>query len=248
MKKVKYIKIKQFFADHPMGDMLKSICNPSGEDCNVTQEYDGIVFRLDSTTEDYFDEDGNKIRSVWVGFLNGPEENWQVSETKYDGNTNTHKSKRSNGSTDFIYDDHGNLVSILSYNKQGEVVRREDHELTYNEKGLLVKDIQHGSYTKEIKFEYDESGREICKLTLDDGVLTWKESRFYDEKGNLSRMEQAFYGDDLFDPHTDTPHYTLVSTFKREYDEEGRCVLEYLCCEDGLSSDELTTWEYQFWD
>ena len=59
-------------------------------------------------------------------------------------------------------------------------------------------------------------------------------------------MEQAFYGDGLFDEFSDTPHYTLMSEFTYEYDEYGNWIVQYMCAKDEMGPDELLIREIEY--
>ena len=59
-------------------------------------------------------------------------------------------------------------------------------------------------------------------------------------------MEQAFYGDGLFDEFSDTPHYTLMSEFTYEYDEYGNWIVQYMCAKDEMGPDELFIREIEY--
>ncbi len=59
-------------------------------------------------------------------------------------------------------------------------------------------------------------------------------------------MEQAFYGDGFFHDFSDTPHYTLISEFRYEYDKYGNWILQYMCAKDEMGPDELFIREIEY--
>lgn len=94
--------------------------------------------------------------------------------------------------------------------------------------------------------EIDLTSQPIIKRTLIEGKLSWLEKEYYNERGEITLMEQAFYGDGLLDDFRDTPYYTLVSEFTYEYDDYGNWVVQYMCAKDGMSPDELFIREIEY--
>ena len=78
--------------------------------------------------------------------------------------------------------------------------------------------------------EIDLNNQPVIKRTLQDGKLSWLEKNYYNERGEIILMEQAFYGDGLFDEFSDTPHYTLMSEFTYEYNEHGNAIGLFSIC------------------
>jgi hypothetical protein len=74
----------------------------------------------------------------------------------------------------------------------------------------------------------------------------WLEKNYYNERGEIILMVQAFYGDGLFDEFSDTPHYTLMSEFTYEYDEHGNWIVQYMCAKDEMGPDELFIREIEY--
>lgn len=97
------------------------------------------------------------------------------------------------------------------------------------------------------KEEQHEFKPHTIDYTYKNGHVSWIEQHNYNERRELIHMEQAFYGDGLFDDFQDTPKYTLISDLTYEYDEYGNWVLCYLHCVDGLQPDELTIREIEYW-
>lgn len=186
MPKLKHIREKRFFASHPLYDAMNNICNPTGESCGVETTYNGQKFKLDSTIDTYYDEEGKTEREVMVTNLNEPEEKWTV------------------------------------YKKNAEELANRHHE------------------------EVDLTNQPVIKRTLQDGKLSWLEKDYYNERGEITLMEQAFYGDGFFDEFSEKPHYTLISEFTYEYDEYGNWTLQYLYAKDGLTADELVIREIEY--
>lgn len=186
MPKFKHIREKSFFASHPLYDAVRTICNPTGENCGATANYNGEEFQLDTTIDTYYDETGKPEREVMVTNLDQPEEKWTV------------------------------------YKRDAkELVRRTQEEINL-------------------------TNQPIIKRTLQDGKLSWLDKRYYNERGEITLMEQAFYGDGLFDDFSDTPHYTLISEFTYEYDEYGNWILQYMCAKDEMGPDELYIREIEY--
>jgi hypothetical protein len=94
--------------------------------------------------------------------------------------------------------------------------------------------------------EIDLNNQPVIKRTLQDGKLSWLEKNYYNERGEIILMEQAFYGDGLFDEFSDTPHYTLMSEFTYEYDEHGNWIVQYMCAKDEMGPDELFIREIEY--
>ena len=94
--------------------------------------------------------------------------------------------------------------------------------------------------------EIDLNNQPVIKRTLQDGKLSWLEKNYYNERGEIILMEQAFYGDGLFDEFSDTPHYTLMSEFTYEYDEYGNWIVQYMCAKDEMGPDELLIREIEY--
>ena len=94
--------------------------------------------------------------------------------------------------------------------------------------------------------EIDLNNQPVIKRTLQDGKLSWLEKNYYNERGEIILMEQAFYGDGLFDEFSDTPHYTLMSEFTYEYDEHGNWIVQYMCAKDEMGPDELFIKEIEY--
>jgi len=94
--------------------------------------------------------------------------------------------------------------------------------------------------------EIDLTNQPIIKRTIKDGKLSWLEKNYYNERGQIALMEQAFYGDGLLDDFQDTPHYTLISEFTYEYDEYGNWVVQYMCAKDEMRPDELFIREIEY--
>jgi hypothetical protein len=94
--------------------------------------------------------------------------------------------------------------------------------------------------------EIDLTNQPIIKRTLQDGKLSWLEKTYYNERGQIALMEQAFYGDGLLDEFSDKPHYTLVSEFTYEYDQYGNWVVQYMCAKDEMGPDELFIREIEY--
>ena len=94
--------------------------------------------------------------------------------------------------------------------------------------------------------EIDLDNQPVIKRTLQDGKLSWLEKNYYNERGEIILMEQAFYGDGLFDEFSDTPHYTLMSEFTYEYDEHGNWIVQYMCAKDEMGPDELFIREIEY--
>ncbi len=94
--------------------------------------------------------------------------------------------------------------------------------------------------------EIDLTNQPVIKRTLKDGKLSWLEKNYYNERGEIILMEQAYYGDGLFEEFSDRPHYTLVSEFTYEYDQYGNWVVQYMCAKDGLEPDELLIREIEY--
>ena len=186
MPKFKHIREKSFFASHPLYDVMNDICNPSGENCNVEVTYKGVVFRLDSTIDTYYDKTGKPEREVMVMNLNQPEDKWTV------------------------------------YKKNAEELAKKTQE------------------------EINLTNQPIIKRTLKDDKLSWLEKDYYNEQGDISLMEQAFYGDGLFDDYQDTPLYPLVSEFTYEYDEYGNWIVQYMCAKDEMGPNELFIREIEY--
>jgi len=186
MPKFIHIREKRFFASHPLYDAMNGICNPTGESCGVTENYNGQMFKLDSTIDTYYDETGRPESEVMVTNLNQPEEKWTV------------------------------------YRKNAEELANAQHE------------------------EVDLLRQPVIKQTLQDGKLSWLEKNYYNERGEITLMEQAFYGDGLLDDFQDTPHYVLISEFTYEYDDYGNWVIQYMCAKDEMGPDELFIREIEY--
>lgn len=186
MPKFKHIREKAFFASHPLYDAMRTICNPTGENCGATANYNGEVFQLDRTIDTYYDENGKPEREVMVTDLDQPEERWTV------------------------------------YKKNAEELANRHHE------------------------EVDLTKQPVITRTLQDGKLSWLEKTFYNERGEITLMEQAYYGDGICEDFSDTPHYTLVSEFTYEYDEYGNWILQYMRAKDGMGPDELFIREIEY--
>ncbi len=246
MKKIKHIKTKTFFASHPLYDTMSKLCNPSGEDCGAFHIYNDIIFNMDSVCDQYYDENGQLTETVYVRGLNQQEEYWTVHKTKYkDGKP---ISESEDFQSERIEDEHGNTIEYKTFDENGAIVTRQKYKLSYNEQGLIQKREHLLGFRKGRYSIYEYNDRRLLSVSYDylkDGSLSWKFINFYDEQGQLIRREEEFYGDD-FEGMQDTPKYTLISVFTREYDEEGHCILEYLKCEDGLQPDELTVNEIEY--
>ena len=94
--------------------------------------------------------------------------------------------------------------------------------------------------------EVDLTSQPVIKRTLKDGKLSWLEKTFYNDRGQIVLMEQAFYGDGLLDDFQDIPHYTLISEFTYEYDEYGNWVVQYMYAKDEMGPDELFIREIEY--
>ena len=94
--------------------------------------------------------------------------------------------------------------------------------------------------------EVDLTKQPVITRTLQDGKLSWLEKTYYNERGEITLMEQAYYGDGLCEDFSVTPHYTLVSEFTYEYDEYGNWILQYMCAKDGMGPDELFIREIEY--
>ena len=94
--------------------------------------------------------------------------------------------------------------------------------------------------------EVDLTRQPVVKRTLQDGKLSWLEKNYYNERGEIILMEQAFYGDGLLDDFQETPRYTLISEYTYEYDEYGNWVVQYMCAKDGMGPDELFIREIEY--
>jgi len=138
---------------------------------------------------------------------------------------------------DTYYDEEGvpqREVSVMGLNEQEDrwhVCRYSADELAERTK----KREQHEFKPHTVDYKYE------------DGQLSWIFRRDYNERRELIHMEDAFYGDGLFDNFQDTPHYTLISDLTYEYDEYGNWTLCYLHCFDGLQPDELTIREIEYY-
>ena len=138
---------------------------------------------------------------------------------------------------DTYYDEEGvpqREVSVMGLNEQEDrwhVCRYSADELAERTK----KREQHEFKPHTVDYKYE------------DGQLSWIFRRDYNERRELIHMEDAFYGDGLFDNFQDTPHYTLFSDLTYEYDEYGNWTLCYLHCFDGLQPDELTIREIEYY-
>lgn len=99
---------------------------------------------------------------------------------------------------------------------------------------------------KRTKEEINLSNQPIIKQTLQDGKLSWLEKNYFNERGEIILMEQAFYGDGLTNEFSDMPHYTLVSEFTYEYDEYGNWIVQYMCAKDEMGPDELFIREIEY--
>ena len=94
--------------------------------------------------------------------------------------------------------------------------------------------------------EIDLNHQPIIKKTYENGKLSWLNKDYYNERGEIILMEQAFYGDGFFHDFQDTPHYTLISEFTYEYDEYGNWVVQYMCAKDEMGPDELFIREIEY--
>lgn len=238
MKKIKRIKTKCYFGSHPLYDTMHAICNPQNEDSGEFYVYNATIFNMDSYTENFYDDKGQLTESVYARGLNGPKAYWTIERKIYkDGKI---VSDSDDTRRECTYDENGKIIEYKSFFDDGRVLSHQ--KLEYNERGLVCRreeldGSQKGEYST---MEYDDNGRKILECQyIEGGLLSWRHLYYYDDKGYLARSEQEFYGDD-FEGVQDTPRYTLISVFTREFDEEGNCVLEFLKCEDGMQPDELT--------
>ena len=87
--------------------------------------------------------------------------------------------------------------------------------------------------------EVDLTNQPIINKTYEDGKLSWLNKSYYNERGEITLMEQAFYGDGLFHDFSDTPHYTLISEYTYEYDQYGNWIVQYMYAKDEMGPDEL---------
>jgi hypothetical protein len=92
----------------------------------------------------------------------------------------------------------------------------------------------------------DLDNHPVIKQTLTDGKLSWLGKYYYNDQGEITLMEQAYYGDGLCDEFSDTPHYTLISEFTYEYDEYGNWIIQYMYAKDGMQPDELFIREIEY--
>lgn len=159
-----------------------------------------------------------------------------------DGENSGHTAEY-NGLTFQLY-----MCKDTYYDEQG-IPQREETVM-----GLDEQEDRWHVYQKnaeELAKQAEESSKKEFKPhTIDyeykDGQLSWIFRRDYNERRELIHMEDAFYGDGLFDDYQDTPKYTLISDLTYEYDEYGNWVLCYLHCVDGLQPDELTIREIEY--
>ena len=92
------------------------------------------------------------------------------------------------------YDKKGNLVTLMSYNSEGDIVSKESH--TYDNSGSLMSIDEYkadGTLNEKKLFTY-EDGEKIEQVYSGDGSLISKTIHKYNQRGR--EVEQCSYGKD----------------------------------------------------
>lgn len=76
--KFKHVREKHCDSSHPLYDAMKALCNPEGENCGHSAEYNGMTFKLYMCRDTYYDEHGISQREVSVMGLDQQEDRWPV--------------------------------------------------------------------------------------------------------------------------------------------------------------------------
>jgi hypothetical protein len=167
---------------------MKALCNPDGENCGHTAEYNGITFQLYMCQDTYYDEQGIPQREVTVMGLDQQEDRWHVyrynaEELAEIAKKNEQKEFKQH-TIDYDYID-GKLSWIFrrDYNERRELVHMEDafygDDFTHE-----FSDTPHYTLISDLTYEYDEHGHwVVCYLHCVDGLqpdeLTIREIEYW---------------------------------------------------------------------
>ncbi len=127
----KHIREKNYDSSHPLYDVMKTICNPDGENSGHTAEYKGMTFQLYMCRDTYYDEQGIPQREVSVLGLDQQEDSWHVY--RYNAEELAERAKKMEQkefkphTVDYDYKD-GRLSWIFrrDYNERRELIHMED--------------------------------------------------------------------------------------------------------------------------
>ena len=186
--KFKHVREKSYDSSHPLYDAMKALCNPDGENCGHTAEYNGMTFQLYMCQDTYYDEQGVPQSEVTVMGLDQQEDRWHVyrynaEELAEIAKKNEQKEFKQH-TIDYDYID-GKLSWIFrrDYNERRELVHMEDafygDDFTHE-----FSDTPHYTLISDLTYEYDEHGNwVVCYLHCVDGLqpdeLTIREIEYW---------------------------------------------------------------------
>lgn len=172
--KFKHIRKKSYDSSHPLYDAMKSICNPEGENCGHTTEYNGMTFQLYMCTDTYYDEQGIPQREVTVMGLDQQEDRWQVC--RYNAEELAERAKKMEQqefkphTVNYTYKDgHISWIEHRDYNERRELIHME--QAFYGDEFEGFQDTPKYTLISDLTYEYDEYGNwVICYLHCVDGL------------------------------------------------------------------------------
>ena len=184
----KHIREKNYDSSHPLYDVMKTICNPDGENSGHTAEYKGMTFQLYMCRDTYYDEQGIPQREVSVLGLDQQEDSWHVY--RYNAEELAERAKKMEQkkfkphTVDYDYKD-GRLSWIFrrEYNERRELIHMEDafygDDFTHE-----FSDTPHYTLISDLSYEYDEYDNwTLCYLHCVDGLqpdeLTIREIEYW---------------------------------------------------------------------
>ena len=172
--KFKHVREKSYDSSHPLYDAMKAICNPDGENCGHTTEYNGMTFQLYMCQDTYYDEQGIPQREVTVMGLDQQEERWNVyrknAEELAERALKMEQQEFKPHTVDYTYDDgHISWIEHRDYNERREMIHME--QAFYGDKYEGFRETPKYTLISDITYEYDEHGNWVaCYLHCVDGL------------------------------------------------------------------------------